>query len=166
MANASVVDVSAAFDRHAKTTKFHELTNSLAEFVYRNRTSMGSSFKRNLPTVYCYIGIFDPLRVIDPTGRWWVAAGFDGAVAAKDLIASRIQEKNERLPDYRASAPENWLLIVNDQFLGHGEVYARPDDLARWTFPFDFEKVLLLILPPGGGGQVMELRPRISGSRQ
>jgi hypothetical protein len=50
-----------------------------------------------------------------------------------------------------------WLLIVNDQFLGPGEVYARPDQLAQWKFPFDFEKVLLFSRERGGTGAVIEI---------
>jgi hypothetical protein len=54
-------------------------------------------------------------------------------------------------------AGEVWLLIVNDRFLGAGEVYARPDRLAQWKFAFDFEKVLLFLREPGGSGEVIEL---------
>jgi len=50
-------------------------------------------------------------------------------------------------------------LIVNDQFLGPGEVYAQPEDLARWKFAFDFEKALLFSREPGGSGKVIELQP-------
>ena len=58
---------------------------------------------------------------------------------------------------YRIAASEIWLVIVNDQFLGAGEVYARPDHLAKWKFAFDFEEVLLFSREPGGGGEVIEL---------
>jgi hypothetical protein len=47
---------------------------------------------------------------------------------------------------------------VNDQFLGPGEVYARPDHLAQWEFTFDFDKVLLFSREPGGGGEVIEIQ--------
>jgi hypothetical protein len=47
---------------------------------------------------------------------------------------------------------------VNDQFLGPGEVYARPDNLAHWKFPFDFDKVLLFSREPGGTGEVIEIQ--------
>jgi hypothetical protein len=51
-----------------------------------------------------------------------------------------------------------WLLIVNDQFLGAGEVYARRDHLAQWKFAYGFEKVLLFSREPGGGGEVIEVQ--------
>jgi hypothetical protein len=76
----------------------------------------------------------------------------------RELLESCIAEKNLRLPDYRLAAGEVWLLIVNDQFSGAGEVYARPDHLAQWRFTFDFEKVLLFSREPGGTGEVIELQ--------
>jgi hypothetical protein len=45
--------------------------------------------------------------------------------------------------------------IVNGQFLG-GEVYARPDHLAQWKFPFDFDKLLLFSRERAGTGAVIE----------
>jgi hypothetical protein len=72
------------------------------------------------------------------------------------MIAARIAEKNARVPVYRQAAPQSWLLIVNDLFLGPGEVCVREDDLARWRF--DFDRVLLFARQPGGGGEVFDLR--------
>src|ERR1019366_4414432 len=115
------------------------LTKSLAEFVYAHRSSNGLGFERDLPEGYRYIVIDEPLV---PAGFWQGMNVFDGVVASKELFESRIAEKNQRLSDYRLSASEVWLLIVNDQFLGAGEVYARPDHLSEWRFAFDFEKVL------------------------
>jgi hypothetical protein len=74
------------------------------------------------------------------------------------LIAAVIAEKNAHLPKYRKIAGEVWLLIVNDLFLGPGEVCARKDHLAEWTFTFDFDKVLLFSRQPGNSGEVIELR--------
>src|SRR5262249_37864103 len=120
-----------------------------------NRASKGSGFQRNLPKGFCHIGIFEPLR---DEPRWHAGRGFDTIVAPKDLIEARIREKNARVREYRRASPEVWLLIVNDQFLGPGEVYARPDHLAEWTFAFDFDKVLLFSREPGGTGAVIEVR--------
>jgi hypothetical protein len=60
------------------------------------------------------------------------------------------------LAEYRLAAPEVWLLIVNDQFLGPGEVFVRPDHLTEWKFNFYFERVLLFARDPGGLGAVFE----------
>jgi hypothetical protein len=152
-AGALPVDVSAAFTARANEMKFHELASSLADFVYSKRANVGASFRRDLPNGYCHIGLFKPLN-----HRWRIAAAFDVAVMPKQLLADRIAEKNERLSQYRDSAAEVWLVIVNDQFLGHGEVYARPDDLANWKFAFDFDKVLLFSREPNGRGQVIEVQ--------
>jgi hypothetical protein len=155
---AESVDVSVAFWR-AENVTVKNLTKSLADFVYENRVSKGTGFKRNLPQGFSYIGIFEPLR---DEPRWQAGRAFDTIIAPKELIASRIAEKNGRVRDYRLSAREVWLLIVNDQFLGPGEVYARPDHLAEWKFPFDFDKVLLFLREPGGAGEVIEIQQGFS----
>ena len=155
LANAEPVFVSVGFSAQAGNVRFNELTNSLVEFVHRNQNNKGSGFTKDLPEGFCHIGIFAPL---EPLERCWHGArGFDTVVAPKELLESCIAKKNKRLPVYRVPTSEVWLLIVNDQFLGPGEVYARPDDLAEWKFVFDFEKVLLFSREPGGGGEVIEL---------
>lgn len=53
-----------------------------------------------------------------------------------------------------------WVLIVNDLFLGPGEVTVGAQDLTQWTFDFAFDKVLLFERQPGGSGKVTELRPK------
>lgn len=151
---AEPVDVSAAFWR-AENVHFNILTKSLSDFVYANRGAKGTGIKKNLPEGFCHIGIFEPLR---DEPKWHAGRAFDTIVAPKDLIGARIAEKNGRVKDYKLSAPEVWLLIVNDQFLGPGEVYARPDHLAQWKFPFDFDKVLLFSREPGGTGEVIEIQ--------
>ena len=134
------VDVVVVFSVEARDLSLRALAISLAEFVYAYRSSKGSGFQGDLPKGYRDIGILKPLM---PTGLWRGMSAFDTALASKELLESRIAEKNRRLSDYRLSASEVWLLIVNDRFLGPGEVYARPDHLAEWRFAFDFEKVLL-----------------------
>jgi hypothetical protein len=152
--DADPVDVGIAF-WNAENIRFKVLTKSLAEFVYANRNSKGTGFDKGLPQGYCHIGIHEPLVA---GGRWHGVRAFDTVVAPKELLETRIGEKNGRVPDYRLSAPEVWLLIVNDQFLGPGEVYARPDHLAQWKFNFDFDKVLLFSREPGGSGEVIEIQ--------
>lgn len=160
MPNAQAVDVSIAFSVQAKSAKFNGLTTSLAEFVHRNRKNRGSNFTRtrDLPDGYCYVGIHEPRKHICPTGHWHALRAFDVVLAPKELLKSRIHEKNRRLQEYRLSSSKTWLLVVNDQFLGPGEVYARPEYLAQWKFAFDFEKALLFSREPGGGGEVVELQ--------
>ena len=55
-------------------------------------------------------------------------------------------------------AREVWLLLVNDLFLGPGEVSVYEDDLKDWTFDFSFDKVLGFRRQPGGSAEVIELR--------
>jgi hypothetical protein len=107
---------------------------------------------------YCHFGILEPRPQIDSTGRWHGVRAFDMEIASKQHIECRIASKSPRLATYRKAATVVWLLIVNDQFLGSGEVYVRPDDLAEWRFKFEFEKVLLFAREHGGGGKVFDLQ--------
>ena len=155
LANAKPVFVSVGFLAHAENVRFSELIGSLVEFVHRNQNNKGSGFTRDLPKGYCHIGIFAPAG---PLERCWHGAhAFETVVASKELLESRIAKKNKRVLFYRDKTPEVWLLIVNDQFLGPGEVYACTKNLAEWKFVFDFEKVLLFSREPGGSGEVIEL---------
>jgi hypothetical protein len=151
------IDISLAFSRHATNLSSNQLTHSLVEFVYARRESRGICASKDLPDGYCHIGIHEPHPQIDRTGRWHGVRAFDVEMASKQLIESRIANKSARLAKYREAATIVWLVIVNDQFLGPGEVYARPDDLAKWKFNFKFEKVILFAREPGGGGKVFEL---------
>jgi hypothetical protein len=151
------IDISIAFSRNAINLDSNQLAHSLADFVYARRESRGICASGDLPHGYCHIGIHEPHPQIDKTGRWQGVRAFDVEIASKQLIESRIASKSARLAKYRDAASVVWLLIVNDQFLGPGEVYVRPDDLAQWRFSFDFDKVLLFSREPGGGGEVFEL---------
>jgi len=152
--DARPVDVIVWFWR-AEAVSFTELKDSLSDFVYANRANVGKGHYKGLPPGFNHIGIW---KSQGPEGLWQAGRAFDTVVAPRELLESRIAEKNVRVADYRLSAPEVWLLIINDQFLGPGEVYARPEHLAAWKFPFDFEKVLLFSREPGGTGEVIEIQ--------
>jgi len=157
-ADASPIDVSAAFAPDTENVGLHQLTKGLANFVHAKRPNHGCSFDWNdcdLPEGYCYVAIH-PAR--QPIGHWRTIKCFHKTLALREFIESCIVEKNRRLPDYRRKAGEVWLLIVNNQFLGAGEIYGWPDHLAQWRFAFDFEKVLLFSRDLGGGGEVIELQ--------
>jgi hypothetical protein len=158
LANSGPIDVSAAFASDTENVSFHNLTRGLANFVHGNRSDDGGSFDWNdceLPKGYCDIATH-PTK--EPIGNWRTFVAFNATLAPKALLESCIGEKNLRLPDYRLAASEVWLLIVTDQLLGAGEVYARPDHVAQWKFTFNFEKVLLFSREPGGSGEVIELQ--------
>ncbi len=152
------VDVSLAFSQQAANLKIEQLTRSLTKFVCAHREIDGVCPRGDLPEGFLHIGIHCPIKEIDPTGRWYGVRSFDTTTATKLQVESRIAEKNGRLARYRFSASRVWLLIVNDQFLGPGEVCVDPCDLAEWRFVFDFEKVLLFIRQPGDRGAVFELQ--------
>lgn len=148
------VDVNVWFWR-AEPVGFAELRDSLADFVYANRGNVGNGYYKNLPLGFSHIGIWEPQS---PDGLWQAGRAFDTVVAPRELLENCIAEKNTRVAEYRLSVPEVWLLIVNDQSLGPGEVYARPEHLAAWKFPFDFDKVLLFSREAGGTGEVIEIQ--------
>lgn len=158
LAAGEPLDVVAVFSPYSERVFSKDLINSLVDFVHQRRKSKGSSFidPFELPDGYCFIGIHRPRK--DPTGHWRGMQGSNATVAPEALLRATIAKKNSRLQDYRLTASAVWLLIVNDQFLGPGEVYAIPENLARWRFEFDFEKVLLFARKPGGGGTVFELK--------
>ncbi len=151
------VEVSAAFSPNIEQIGFNRLVNGLVNFVTAHRTEMGCFdwHDTELPEGYSYIAIHSGREQL---GQWRTFKAFDTTLAPKELIEARIAEKLSRLPEYRKAASENWLLIVNDRFLGAGEVYVRSDHLAQWKFAFEFEKVLVFLREPGGGGEVIEVR--------
>jgi hypothetical protein len=157
MTGTEPLDVSLAFSRSAVDVDPNQLTRSLVDFVYARRESRGICAARDLPNGYCHIGIHEPHLQIDSAGRWHGCRAFDVEIASKQLIEGCIAKKSRRLGTYREAATFIWLLVVNDQFLGPGEVFVRPNDLADWEFNFEFEKVLLFAREPGGGGKVFEL---------
>lgn len=156
------VSVSPAFSHHADGMSVDELAISLADFVYEHRD--GGSFSWNqpegLPKGYCHIGVFEPVEW-EHEGEWRYFRAFATTLAPKELLEARIAEKNLRLGEYRKIASEVWLLMINDLFIGPGEVCLRLGDLAQWTFDFAFDKVLLFERQPGGSGKVIELRRRL-----
>jgi hypothetical protein len=79
------------------------------------------------------------------------ANDFNRDVNIADLISvANIAAEHHGLPN----SPEKTVVPVQLA----GEVYARPDHLAQWTFAFNFEKVLVFSREPGGGGEVIELQ--------
>ena len=158
--DAMPVSVSPVFSRDAHELGVGTLACGLADFVYAPRDELGRSFTGydgdTFPKGFCHIGIFEPLEW-EPQGEWRYFRGFDTPLAPKALIDARIAEKNGRVEAYRRVASEVWLLIVNDRFLGPGEVCVRADHLAQWHFEHAFDKVLLFERQAGGSGQVIEL---------
>jgi hypothetical protein len=152
------IDVSFGFSRRATDLTLKQLAHSLAGLAHTRRKNTGVCPTRDLPDGYCYIAIHTPCSQLNPTGHWHSGRAFDTVLVTKQMIESRIEGKNLCLTDYRLAAFELWLLIVNDQFLGPGEVYADPNELAQWKFKFDFQKVLLFARTPDGGGKVFELQ--------
>jgi hypothetical protein len=159
-AGAEPVSVSPVFSRDADAMTVDELAASLADFVYKHRDENGTFLWNrceNFPRGYSQIGVFEPFD-FEREGHWRYFRAFQTTLAPKELLESRIAAKNKRLPDYRKVASEVWLLVVNDQFLGPGEVHVPGGQLVRWRFTFDFDRVLIFTRRASGAGQVVELR--------
>lgn len=103
------VDVSLAFSHRAEELTVGELADSLADFVYQHRHD-DKGFRDDLPDGYCHIGVFPPLErspdLGEPQtpGRWLYFSAGDTVLVPRELIESRIAEKNRRVPDYRKAA--------------------------------------------------------------
>jgi hypothetical protein len=157
--DAQPVSVSPVFTRDAHQLKVPELAASLAQFVYDHRAANRSfEWHDGLPPGYLHIGVFPRHAIEPPDGEWRYFRAGDTVLAPKALLDERIAEKNRRLDEYRRKAPEIWLLLVNDLFLGPGEVALRADDIAQWSFPSKFDRLLVFQRQPGGSGVVSELR--------
>jgi hypothetical protein len=159
---ARPVNVTAAFSNDADRMTVHELAEGLAEFVNKHRNDNGSIQwyeSSDMPKGYSEIGVFQP-GASEPPVDWQCIRAWSGGLGSKELIEARIAKKNVHLTDYRKAAPEVWLLIVSDRFLGPGEVCFRLQNLKDWTFDSDFDKVLLFERQAGGSGEVIQLRRR------
>jgi hypothetical protein len=154
------VNVSPVLSDEAVQMHVDDLAAGLAEFVYNHRGANANlSWDRHddMPQGFLSIGVFEPLQG-QSEGDWRYFRAFDVVLASKDMIQARIAEKNARVAEYRKIASEVWLLIVNDQFLGPGEVCVRPDYVAEWSFKHNFDKALIFVRQPGGSGEVIELQ--------
>jgi hypothetical protein len=158
--DAKPVSVSPVLSHDADTMHVDVLATGLADFVYNHRAA-DNTFDwyhcEDIPKGFSQIGVFPPWEEIEPEGKWRHFRAFSTTLLPKDAFDARIAEKNARLNDYRQIAPEVWLLLVNDLFLGPGEVAVRVEDLKHWTFDFDFDKVLFFERQPGGTGKIIEL---------
>jgi hypothetical protein len=152
------VDVSIVYSRQAESLHPNQMAKSLAAFIYEQQGKKGVYGWQVVPEGFSRIGIHDVLPTRNPAGRWYGVRAFSVEIAIRELLERSIARKNARLPAYRSAASNLWLLIVNDQFLGPGEVYVRPEDLSVWSFTFRFEKVLLFAREADGGGKVYELQ--------
>jgi hypothetical protein len=153
------VSVSPVLSHEADTMHVDVLARGLADFVYNHRDA-NENFDwyrcEDMPKGFSHIGVFPPLE-FEPEGRWLHFRAFSTTLLPKNAFDARIAEKNARIKDYRQIAPEVWLLLVNDLFLGPGEVCVHLESLTQWNFDFDFDKVLFFERQPGGTGKVIEL---------
>jgi hypothetical protein len=155
---AKPVFVNFAFSSDADDMGVDELAAGLAGFVIEHRDNCGSFSWHDdpLPKGYCLIAVLPPIAS-EVDGKWFYSRTSETELSQRELIEARIMEKNLRVPDYRKAASEVWLLIVNDLFLGPGEVCVHLEELAHWIFDFAFDKVLFFERQPGGSGKVIEL---------
>jgi hypothetical protein len=152
------VDVSLVFSKRAEDVSFPILVNALVEHVRSHRAERRSREWPEVPDGYAYIAIREPLPRGERSGLWRATQAFDKVAVSRELVEARIANKNTRVADYRLHASEVWLLLVNDQFLGPGGVYAKAEQLHPWTLTFDFDKLLLFSHELDGNGEVIELR--------
>ena len=155
---ATPVSVSPVFSRAAQELGLKALVKGLADFVHAHRDCHRSfSASDGLPAGYSHIGIFPRLELEANDGEWRHFRAGDTVLASKDLLEERIAAKDDRVAAYREDAVQVWLLMVNDLFVGPGEVAFRDEDIAEWSFGSKFDRLLLFERQPGGSGKVSEL---------
>lgn len=152
------VSVSPVLSIKAEQMDVKKLAQGLADFVFRHRDA-NENFRwdrcPDLPEGYVQIGVF-PSQ--DPGGQWRYFRSIETLPLTRELVASRIAEKDARVVEYRKVAKEVWLLLINDLFLGPGEVFTSEEEVALWTFKSSFDRLLLFQRQAGGTGTVIELR--------
>ena len=156
--DAPPLSVATGMSPQAEDMRVDELTQSLADFVYAHRHERGEIKDERLPRGWCHIAIFDPWGNQPADGDWPVSRAIHTVLGAKEMVEARITEKNARVSDYRAQVSEVWLLIVNNRYLGPGEVYLRADAISTERFTFAFDRVLVFLRDIGAGGEVVELQ--------
>jgi hypothetical protein len=110
---------------------------------------------------WCHIAIFPPLEN-EGDGNWLSFRAIHTTLGTTDMLRERIAEKEARVGDYRGKVREVWLLVVNNRYLGPGEVYMRADVIANEQFDFEFDRVLVFLRDIGGSGEVVELQRRVT----
>ncbi len=157
------LSVATAMSTQAEEMRVDELALSLAEFVYRHRHERGEVRDERLPKGWCHIAIYDPLGNEPPDGTWPVNRAIHTVMGGVEMVEARISEKNGRVADYRRHVSEVWLLIVNNRYLGPGEIYLRPEAIANECFVFAFDRVFVFLRDIGSSGEIVELRRRVGG---
>jgi hypothetical protein len=92
------------------------------------------------------------IRIAQPFGgqapRWTCGESGREAVLTQTQLAGIIQRKNADLPRYRQRYDTSWLVIASTLFPLSAS-FTVPTDIERWSFKFDFDKILLLAEPVG-----------------
>jgi len=152
--------VNMVFSRDAEEMSVGDLAKGLSEFVYRHRDTPGTfswDRCRDLPAGFSMIVVAEPLPH-RPGGEWLYQKGFRGLLAEKHLLDACLADKSSKVTTYRKKATEVWLMIINDQWRGAGEVYVDPERAASWTFDSPFDRLLLFCRPLARPESVLELR--------
>lgn len=155
--DAPPLSVATAMSPHADDMRVDELVNSLVDFVYRHRHERGEIPDERLPRGWCHIALHEPFGKQPADCAWPVSRAIHTVLGARELVDERITEKNARVADYRTQVATVWLLIVNNRYLGPGEIYLRPDVITNERFQFAFDKVLVFLRDTGGEGEIVEL---------
>lgn len=116
-----------------------ETARSLFEFV-ASRYPAGTSdcHKWMVPEGFSVIRIARPFT---DTPRWHTGEGGSVPGVERSLVERVIREKNTRIAAYRTKVDRVWLLIATS--LSFEGSFWVPRDVEEWTFPFDFERVVL-----------------------
>jgi hypothetical protein len=159
MARAQVLpplNVLAYFNEQESLRDLDAAAASLVTFVREHPTTDCETHTWPLPSGFGVVRILALSHDAQPTWRCSETAYVPRL--DYDFLASTISSKNARLGSYRMRADRVWLLIAAELF-PLSSSFSVPPEIENWTFPFEFDKVLLL---SGEDGRVFELK-RASG---
>jgi hypothetical protein len=140
------VDVLAVCDERESSRRNALATaSSLVEFVRSNYVPRCVTLERRQFDAALPNG-FDVVRIAPPddgaTNKWQVGHFGTTPLLTRADVEREIQRKNGLVGAYRQNVERVWLVMVASIF-PRSASFIIPAEVQEWSFPFDFDKVLL-----------------------
>jgi hypothetical protein len=123
------------------------MAKDLAEFVCANYPTETDTvtLQQFSDGVRGWVDGISSVRIARLGGGWSAGAHNDVGLLSHDRLASRIEDKEKRLAEYRARVPEGWQLwlLFATSFPSLWSVSV-PGEVREWRFTSRFDRVLLL----------------------
>jgi hypothetical protein len=137
-----VYDVLVYFWNTEPLNDLESAARTLVEFVRNHPVDDCQHWDRfEVPRGFGVIRISRPRANAIP--KWHGYDGGNEPTLTRELVASYIKRKNDRLAHYRSGYSRAWLVIISTM-LPMSSSFTVPDAANEWEFDFDFDKVLLV----------------------